>query len=234
MAKVGRMVKESSVSEVSNRLAESPNFFVTAVNRLPAADTDAFRQKLFASHARLLMVKRRLGQRVVEPLKITGLAELLEGSICLVLVGDDPLATAKLIIEFRKSREEQLLVRGGVIDGQLLDTTRVEQLAALPPKPVLLAQVVATLEAPIADVIFTIERLIGDIAWLAEQIAAAKPLPPPATQIEGRAGAPKDAGQAGAAAAPAPEPQAEAPKAETQAPPPAEQEKPKPQEGTPS
>ena len=228
MAKVGRMVKESSVSEVSNRLAESPNFFVTAVNRLPAADTDAFRQKLFASRARLVMVKRRLGQRALEPLKITGLAELLEGSICLVLVGDDPLATAKLIVEFRKSREEQLLVRGGVIDGQLLDKARVEQLAALPPKPVLLAQVVATLEAPIADVIFTIERLLGDIAWLAEQVAASKPLP-----------APTDAGQAGVApetATPTAAPAAEAqvPQPETQAPQPTEEQKPKPQEGTPS
>ena len=53
MAKVGRMVKEASVAEVSNRLSESPNFFVAAVNRLPADETDAFRQKLFASHARL-------------------------------------------------------------------------------------------------------------------------------------------------------------------------------------
>ena len=215
MAKVGRMVKESSVAEVVDRLALSPNFFVTAVNRLPADETDAFRQKLFASRASLVMVKRRLGQRAVEPLKIAGLAELLEGSICLVLVGDDPLATAKLIMEFRKSREEQLLVRGGVVDGQLLDTARVEQLAQLPPKPVLLAQVVATLEAPIADVIFTIERLIGDIAWLAEQVAATKSL---------KAEAPT--------AAPAAE--TPAPQAETQAPSPAEQEKPKPQEGTPS
>ena len=221
MAKVGRMVKESSVAEVADRLAQSPNFFVTAVNRLPADETDAFRQKLFASRARLVIVKRRLGQRAVEPLKIAGLAELLEGSICLVLVGDDPLATAKLIVEFRKSREERLLVRGGVIDGQLLDTARVEQLAQLPPKPVLLAQVLAIIESPLADVIFTIERLIGDIAWLAEQVAASRPLP-----------ATKDAGQAGATPTAAPAAEAQAPQAETHAPS-AEQEKPKSQEGTP-
>ena len=211
MAKVGRMVKESSAAEVSNRLAEQPNFFVTSINRLPAAEADAFRQKLFASHARLLMVKRRLGQRAIEPLKISGLAELLAGSIALVFAGEDPLVTAKLIVEFRKTREEQLLVRGAVIDGQLLDKSRVEQLAQLPSKPVLLAQVVATIEAPISDVIFTIERLLGDIAWLAEQVAAAKPSEAP------KAEAPT--------AAPTPE---------TQTPPQAQQEQPKPEEGTPS
>ena len=169
------MVKETGVQEVSARLSEHPNFFVAAVNRLPAVEADAFRLKLFASRARLLMVKRKLGQRALEPLKISGLADLLEGSVGLVLSGDDPLSVARIIIEFRKTHEEQLIVRGAVIDGQLLDHARVEQLAQLPPKPILLAQVVATLESPIADVIFTLERLIGDIAWTLEQAAAAKP-----------------------------------------------------------
>jgi len=178
MAKAGQIVKESSVSEIASRLSEGPNFFITAVNRLPSVDTDAFRQKLFTSKSRLLMIKRRLGKRAVEPLKIAGLAELLEGSVGLVFSGDDPLQTAKLIVDFRKTREERLMVLGAVIDGQLLDKARVEQLAALPPKPVLLAQVVFTVESPLSDVIFMLEQLIGDVAWLAEQAAAAKPAEP--------------------------------------------------------
>ena len=172
MAKVGRMVKESSVAEVANRLAERPNFFVAAISRLPASEADLFRRKLFASQAQLVIVKRRLGHRVLEPLKLAGLAELLEGSVGFVLAGGDFLQVAKVLVEFRKGHEEQIAVRGAVIDGQLLDKSRVEQLASLPPKPVLLAQVVATLEAPMADVIYTIEQLIGELAWVAEQAAA--------------------------------------------------------------
>ena len=199
MANVGRMVKESSLEEISAQLSEHPNFFVTTVNRLSAPDADALRQTLFASKASLLLVKRRLGRRVVEGMKVSGLADLLEGSVGLVFFAEDPLITAKVIVDFRKSHEEQLAVRGAVIDGQLLDKARVEELAHLPPKPVLLAQVVATLESPIADVIFTMERLIGDLAWLAEQAAAAKPAP---------------------AAEPLPAaPTAQAPQPETQAPP---------------
>jgi len=175
MASVGRMVKEAGVEELSARFAERANVFVTTVNRLPASDTDTFRRQLFASQARLVVVQRRLGQRAIEPLKLPGLAELLEGTVGFVFSGEDPLATAKLIVDFRKAHEERLTVRGAVIDGQLLDTARVEALAQLPPKPVLLAQVVAMLESPLADIIVTLERLIGDIAWLAEQAAAAKP-----------------------------------------------------------
>lgn len=175
MAHVGRMVKESIIEELSSTLGEHKNLFVTTVNRLTAAEADALRLQLYTSQARLVLIKRRLGRRTIEQLKIPGLADLLEGSVGLVLAGDDVLPAAKLIVEFVKAHQDQLAVRGGLIDGQLLDKSRVEQLAGLPPRPVLLAQVLATIESPIADVIVTIERLIGDVAWLAEQAAATKP-----------------------------------------------------------
>ena len=160
---------------------------MTTVNRLPASDADTFRQKLYASQAHLIVVKRRLGQRTLQQLNIAGLAELLEGSVGLVLAGGDTLQTAKLIVEFRKTHEDRLTVRGAVIDGQLLDQQRVEQLAQLPPKPVLLALLVATIESPLADLIFTIERLIGDLAWTIEQTAAKKPAEAEAAPAEANA-----------------------------------------------
>ena len=187
MPKVGRMVKESSIEELNAQLAERPNFFVAAVNRLPAAETNVFRQKLYASKASLVVVKRRLGLRALQPLNIAGLGELLAGSIGLVLIGDDPVITAKTLEEFRKANEEKLAIRGGLVDGQLLNPDGFKQLAALPSKPVLLAQVIGTIESPIASVIMTLERLIGDLIRGVDQLAtkreseaaAAASTPPP-------------------------------------------------------
>lgn len=186
MPTVGRMVKESIVEDVSSHLSEESNVFVTTVNRLKAAEADAFRQKLSATQAHLIVVKRRLGQRTVSKLKVTGLPELLEGSVGLIFAKGDVLPTAKLIMEFRKTHEEQLVVRGAFVDGQLLDTARVEALAKLPPKPVLLAEVLGMIEAPIAQLIMTIEQLIGDVAWIVEQASAAPaPADAQAAQPEG-------------------------------------------------
>ena len=196
MASVGRMVKESMVEELSTELSKYPDFFVTTVNRLPASEADLFRRKLSVSQARLVVIKRRLGRRAIESLKLSGLAELLEGSVGLVLPGEDVLPIAKLIVEFIRTHEEQVAVRGAVIDGQVLDKSRVEQLANLPPKPVLLAQVVVTIESPLADVIFTLERLIGDVAWLAEQVAAKKPATEAGTPAAASLGEAKQAGVA--------------------------------------
>jgi large subunit ribosomal protein L10 len=203
MAKVGQMVKEGTVQELTVQLSERPNFFIARLNRLPAPDADMLRRQLFGSKAHLLVVKRKLGQRVLSELKLTGLAELLEGSVGLVLAEDDVPATAKLLVEFRKTHEEGIALRGAVVDGQLLDAGRVEFLAQLPPRPILLAHVLGMIEAPISDVIFTIERLIGDLAWIAEQAAAQKPAAPapPATET---APAPEGASPAPSAGAPPP------------------------------
>ena len=184
MAKVGRMVKEASVAELSSRLFERPNFFVTSISRLQAADADSLRQKLFGAQGRLVLVKRRLGQRALQALNIAGLDTLVDGSVGVVLSGEDVLLTAKVLMEFHKGREEQLAVRGAVIDGQLLDPRRVKELADLPAKPILLVRVIGTVEAPIANVITTVERLIGDIIRGIDQLvikrAAEAPAAPPA------------------------------------------------------
>ena len=175
MPRVGRMVKESMVKELSTTLSERPNVFVTALNRLPATEANTLRQRLHTSRAQLVVIQRRLGQRAFAQSHLVDFAQLLEGSVGLVLPSEDVLPIAKLIVEFIKSHENQLSLRGAIIDGQLLDRARVEQLASLPPRPMLLAQVVATIESPMADVIFTVERLIGDLAWVAEQAATKKP-----------------------------------------------------------
>lgn len=182
MANIGRMVKESIIEELSLHLSERPNVFVASLEKLPASDADMFRRQLHRSQARVVLVKRRLGRLAVQRLELPGVTELLDGSVALVLSTGDVLPTAKALVEFAKSHEAQLALRGAVIDGQLLDRQRVEQLAALPSRPVLLAQVVWTIESPLADVIWTIERLVGDLAWVLEQAAARAPVAPEAQQ----------------------------------------------------
>jgi len=173
--KVGRLMKEQMLEDLSRQLGERPNLFVTQVNRLSASGANTFRQQLHASGARFLVVKRRLGQRALASLKVDGVADLLEGSVGLVLPHAEGEIIAKLIAEFIKANVGQLTIRGAVLDGQVMDRQRVEELASLPPKAILLAQVVLTIESPMADVIFTVERLIGDVAWIIEERAKQRP-----------------------------------------------------------
>ena len=175
MAKIGRMVKDRMVQELTQAMGERPNFFVTSIGKLEASEADGLRKKLHSVRSRLLVVKRTLGARAFSLLKTEEAASLFAGSVGLVLPSEDLLPTAKVIVEFAKSHEEQLVVRGGWIDGQLLAKPQVEHLASLPPKPQLIAELIGVLESPISNLIFTLEQVLGDIPWVLEEASKTRP-----------------------------------------------------------
>lgn len=179
--RVGRLVKETVVQEVTAELSQGPNFFVTRLgSKLTVPESDGFRRQLAGVSARMLVVGRRLGRRALEPLHGAAFAERLEGSVGLVFVREDAVSTAKLIDDFIRTHEQHLGICGGVVDGEVLDRADVETLAKLPSKPVLLAEVVFSLEAAMAGVILTVEQLIGEVAWVVEERAKQPPSEPTA------------------------------------------------------
>jgi len=180
MAQVGRLANELMVQELSEVLQHHTNFFVTSIGRLQATEADTLRKHLRTNHARLFMIKRRLGLRGLKALALNGeINALLEGSVAMVISPDDVVQTAKCIMEFAKANEEKLVIRGGWIEGQLLDRKHVEELASLPSRPQLIARVVCAIESPLADLIVTLERLIGDVAWIVEEASkTVKPVEP--------------------------------------------------------
>ena len=171
MPKVGRLVKDSMVQELTTRLSATPNFFVTSVGPLQAGEADTLRKRLRGTHASLLMAKRTLSLRGVAGLKLEEIGTLFSGSVAFVLPGEDLIRTAKTIVEFAKANQHKLAIRGGWVDGQVLDETRVEELANLPPKPQLIAQIVSFLESPMAQLVMILEHALGDLAWVLEEAA---------------------------------------------------------------
>lgn len=180
MPQVGRLVKDMMVQELAGQLKACPNFFVAGVGRLSATDADRLRKRLAAMHARMLMVKRTLGLQGLTAMKIDGgVNRLVEGSIAFVFPGEDLIPAAKLLADFAKQEQEKLNVRGGLVDGQLLDPHQFNELANLPTRPQLMAQLIGVLESPLADVVFTLERILGDVAWVLEEASkSVKPVEP--------------------------------------------------------
>ena len=183
MANVGRLVKELMVQELSEHLKAHPHFFVVSVGPIQAVEADTLRKRLRVLHARLVVVKRTLGLRGLSALKLNGGAPaLFTGSVALVLSGDEGGPVAKIIADFAKAHEGKLVIRGGWVEGQLLTDKRVEELASLPARPQLVAQLIGLLESPIANVVMALEGVLGELAWVLEEAGRhAKPAAEPAS-----------------------------------------------------
>lgn len=175
MAQVGRLVKELMVQELTAELRGRSNFFVASVGRLSANETDTLRKRLRASQSKMLMVKRTLGLHGFSALKLDAVGGLLGGSVALILPGEDLIPVAKLLVDFAKADQEKLSLKGGWVEGQLLDRKRLEELASLPPKPQLIAEVIFGIEGPMADLVMTLEAVLSEPVFVLEEAGKRKP-----------------------------------------------------------
>src|SRR5690606_40275853 len=97
----------------------------------------------------------------------------LSGPSALAFAKEDPVATAKALSDF--ARESRVLeVRGGVLGGKPLGPDDVKALADLPPREVLLAQVVGGIQAPIAGFVFVLQGTLRKLVYALDAVRQKK------------------------------------------------------------
>jgi large subunit ribosomal protein L10 len=113
---------------------------------LPSEETYALRKELHQKKIQMRVVKNSLAERAFQEL---GIELGLKGPVA-ICTNDDPPAVAKALVEYRKkNKKTKLEIKGGLLGKKVLDAKEVSDLAQLPGKDQLRAQVVGTLAAPI-------------------------------------------------------------------------------------
>ena len=90
---------------------------------------------------------------------------VLPGHIGLVFAGQDPIETTKAVYKFSQESNNALQVVGGRLDGQLYNAADVEKLSKLPGKDEMRAQLLGTLEAPMAQTLAVMEALLASVVY---------------------------------------------------------------------
>lgn len=113
------------VQAVSVVVANNAGTTVNAINEL--------RTKLRASGAKFRVVKNTLAEKAIAGTSLEPLGKLLVGPSALAYHYEDPAGPAKILLEFKKTNDKYV-VRGGFIDGTILDEKGVETLSKMPGK----------------------------------------------------------------------------------------------------
>ena len=109
----------------------------------------------------------------------TGLSELdglLNGTTSLALC-DDPVAPARVMANYAKKLDGKFEIKGGFMDGKPVDLATINSLASIPALPVLQAQVLGTMLAPITGLAVVLKQIAeknGAPAEAAEEAPAAE------------------------------------------------------------
>jgi len=148
MEKLSRKVKTIMVDEVAGLIKKNPHLFFVSFEKVPASKTEKLRKALKKSSSELKVVKRSILKLALKKQKLEPLCDLAETASAITFSKDDPTKTSKILYDFSKA-EQNMAIKGGYMDGQLLSIENIKELALLPPREVMLARVMGGMKAPI-------------------------------------------------------------------------------------
>lgn len=170
-----RPEKVQAVADIKERIEDSTAVFLAEYAGLSVREQQALRRGLRAAGGELKIMKMTLARIAAEELGHDELIEGLSGPTAIAFASGDAAAAAKVLRDFAKDHT-QLILKGGLLDGEPLTPERVEQLAELDSRDVLLAKVAGVFQAPMATMAGLMAALPRNLASMMSQLI--EKLPP--------------------------------------------------------
>ena len=160
-----RADKVAVVNELTEVFEGSKGAFLTDYRGLTVAEISALRGKLRATGGEYHVVKNTLFRRAAGDSLSPELKALLAGPTAIAFANDDVVSTAKALLDFlRLLRKDEVKVKGGFVDGRLYSPEQVTALSKVPPKEVVQAQILGTLQAPLSNFVGTMHGVLSEFA----------------------------------------------------------------------
>jgi large subunit ribosomal protein L10 len=145
---MNRKEKEIAVQQLHQNFNDSSGAFLVKYKGLSVADMQSLRKQLRDCGARVRVAKDRLVKLAVKETPAEELNSFLTDQLA-VIFADDSSAAAKVVYDF--SKDSTLHIVAGVVEKSLFDKEKIERLAALPSRDVLLSQLCGVLKATISN-----------------------------------------------------------------------------------
>ena len=157
-----RAQKERLVADLNKILQDMTLVVVTHQTGLTVAEATDLRRRIRAAGANFKVSKNRLTRLALEGTKFQALQTLLTGPTAMAY-STDPVAAAKVCVEFAK-KNDKLTIIGGALGEQALDVEGVKALAMLPSLDELRGKIVGLLQAPAVKLAGVTQAPAGQLA----------------------------------------------------------------------
>jgi large subunit ribosomal protein L10 len=145
---LNRSEKQAVVEEVTALAAKAQTLVMAEYRGITVADMTKLRVAARGAGVDLSVLKNTLARRAVKGTAFESVGDQMTGPL-IYGFSVDAVAAAKVVADFAKTNDK-LVIRGGAFAGKALDVNGVKQLASIPPKEVLLAQLCGLLKSPIS------------------------------------------------------------------------------------
>ncbi len=165
--------KLQAVAEMKELFQSAGSLFITDYQGLNVADMTGLRKELRDSGVRYLIAKNTLMRIAAKEAGVEGLDEFLVGPTAVAFSSSDPVVAAKLLNESFKKRELPRM-KVFVVEKKMFGGKDIGRLAELPPREILLSQVLAAVEAPFTSLIGSIDGFFRELCYTLDALAKKK------------------------------------------------------------
>ncbi len=168
--------KEKTVQELKEKLSLTQSLILTDFRGLNVEDISRLRRNLRNSGAEYRITKNTMIRMAVQESEFDAIIDYLKGPTGLIFSYQDPISPAKVLYEFlQKSGKPK--VKTIWMEGKLFGENQLKRLATLPPKEVVLALIVTSLNAPLSNFVGTLQGMLRNLIGVIDAIKEAQSKP---------------------------------------------------------
>jgi len=151
--------KQAAVAEISAQVAQAQAIVVAEYRGLEVAAMTELRRKARGSGIYLRVLKNTLARRAVAATPFAGLSEKMVGPLAYGM-SSDPVKVAKVLHDYARGHDK-FVIKAGAMANFVMSPKDVAHLATMPSREELIAKLMATLQAPVAQFMRTLNEVPG-------------------------------------------------------------------------
>ena len=168
--------KKQQVADLSERIKNSVAGVIVDYKGINVADDTNLRKDLREAGVEYTVVKNTILKRAAEDAGLEGIDSVLEGTTAIATSAEDYVAAARILQKFADSHNA-FNVESGYLDGEIIDLAKIQALAKLPSREVLLATVCSVFNAPIAAFARAVQAIVDKNGEASEEAQTAEEAP---------------------------------------------------------
>ncbi len=166
--------KQQVVAQLAERIQGSVAGIIVDYKGITVEDDTKLRKELRENGVKYTVVKNTLIKRAAEKAGLNGIDDVLNGTSAIATSAEDYVAAARILQQFA-DKHDNFKVKTGYLDNEVISLDKIQSLAKLPSREVLLANVLGAFQAPIASFARAIQAVVdksGEAAPAAEEAPA--------------------------------------------------------------
>ena len=163
--------KKAEVAAISERLQNACAGVIVDYRGINVADDTVLRKELREAGVEYTVTKNTMIELAIKGTELEGLSECLEGTTALATSKDDYVAAARILCKYA-STHENFNVKSGFLDNEVISLEKIDSLAKLPSREILLATVCNAFNAPISAFARAVQAIVDKSGEATAEAAA--------------------------------------------------------------